>query len=74
MPSPKRSSAVQRRTGAAPFNIGELVMANSKAPGDYRGRRGHITEVSADKAECRVEFEDGLLPTTGYLPAKWLDR
>jgi hypothetical protein len=47
-------------------------MANGRAPGNYRGRRGLITEIG-DVGECRVEFDDGLQPTTGYLKAVWLD-
>jgi hypothetical protein len=74
MLSAKRSTVGPRRTGGSRFKVGDLVMANSKAPGDYRGRRGHITEVSTDDAEFRVEFEDGLRPTTGYLLARWLDH
>ena len=54
------------------LQVGDLVMANGRAPGDYRGRRGLITEIS-DVTECRVEFDDGLQPTTGYLKAAWLD-
>jgi hypothetical protein len=46
------------------LQVGDLVMANGRAPGDYRGRRGLITEIS-DVSECRVEFDDGLQPTTG---------
>jgi len=54
------------------LQVGDLVMANGRAPGDYRGRRGLITEIN-DMTECRVEFDDGLQPTTGYLKAVWLD-
>lgn len=48
-----------------------------RAPRDYRGRRGVITEIArpgATGAEYRIEFEDGLRPTTGYLLAKWITR
>ena len=54
------------------LQVGDLVMANGRAPGNYRGRRGLITEIG-DATECRVEFDDGLQPTTGYLKAVWLD-
>jgi hypothetical protein len=54
------------------LQVGDLVMANGRAPGNYRGRRGLITEIG-DVGECRVEFDDGLQPTTGYLKAVWLD-
>ena len=29
--------------------------------------------ISADGTECRVEFEDGRVPTTGYIMAKHLE-
>jgi hypothetical protein len=55
------------------LQVGDLVMANGKAPANYRARFGVITEISDDGAECRVEFEDGIQPTTGHLKAMWLD-
>jgi hypothetical protein len=54
------------------LQVGGLVMANGRAPGNYRGRRGLITEIG-DVGEYRVEFDDGLQPTTGYLKAAWLE-
>ena len=60
------------RSNRPRLRVGDLVMANGRAPGDYRGRRGLITEIN-DATECRVEFDDGLQPTTGYLKAAWLD-
>jgi hypothetical protein len=71
--SPSESKKRQR-LGLPRFTVGDAVMANSHAPGNYRDRRGHVTEVAADGTECRIEFEDGLRPTTGYLPARWLDH
>ena len=69
---PPQNSA-PRRIGVPLFTRGDIVMANGGAPGKYRDRRGHIIAVSADGAEFRIEFEDGLQPTTGYLKARWLD-
>lgn len=64
--------------GVRDLKVGEEVMTTQKAPSDYRGRRGVITEIASrtgtSTAEYRIEFEDGRQPTTGYLPAKWLDR
>jgi len=74
LPSKRPQGTRRRPFGIPHFKIGDQVMANGKAPGGYRDRRGHITEMSADGAECRVEFEDGLQPTTGYLLARWLDH
>jgi hypothetical protein len=54
------------------FQVGDVVMANGSAPANYRARFGVITELSDDGAECRVEFEDGIQPTTGHLKAVWL--
>ncbi len=57
-----------------PFKMGDLVTTNGKAPAGYRGRRGRITETMPSGHECRVEFEDGLLPATGYLMTYWLEH
>ena len=59
---------------AAPleFSVGDQVLANDHAPGDYRRRGGIITEVGPGTSEFRIEFEDGRLPTTGYLLSEWL--
>lgn len=56
------------------FIVGDPVMPNGKASADYRGRRGIVTEISTDGSECRVEFDDGAQPTTGYLKALWLEH
>jgi hypothetical protein len=71
----ERSSRSSEHAGPAQrrFQVGDLVMANGKAPANYRARLGVITEMSDDGAECRVEFEDGIQPTTGHLKAMWLD-
>ena len=63
----------QARKPAAPrFGEGDLVIANNQAPTEYRGRRGVITEVTVGGTEFRVEFEDGVRPTTGYMKSEWL--
>jgi hypothetical protein len=56
------------------FSIGDHVLANDQAPGDYRRRNGIITEIGPGTLEFRVEFEDGRQPTTGYLQSEWLYR
>jgi hypothetical protein len=72
MGRPSRSS--EHAGPAQPrLQVGDVVMANGKAPTNYRARLGVITEISNDGAECRVEFEDGIQPTTGHLKAMWLD-
>jgi hypothetical protein len=55
------------------FAVGQYARANADAPDDYRGRTGLITESGPGESEYRVEFEDGLQPTTGYLRSWWLD-
>jgi hypothetical protein len=60
-----------RRLG---FAVGDQVHTNGQAPADYRHRIGFITELGPADGEYRVEFEDGMQPTTGYLMARWLDR
>ena len=49
------------------FSIGDRVRANDRAPHEYRGRDGTITEIGPGEPEFRVEFDDGRQPTTGYL-------
>jgi hypothetical protein len=58
---------------APAFRIGDTARANLFAPADFQGRRGFITEVGPGASEYRVEFEDNLTPTTGYLMAWWLE-
>ncbi|HEY2152259.1 MAG TPA: hypothetical protein VGH34_15730 [Vicinamibacterales bacterium] len=55
------------------FSVGDRVKANGNAPPSYRGRNGIVTELGPDQTECRVEFEDGAVATTGYLRSSWLD-
>lgn len=61
-----------RKPAVPRLNEGDLVVANPQAPADYRGRRGVISEVTVGGTEFRVEFDDGVRPTTGYLRAEWL--
>ena len=54
--------------------IGQAVRVTDRASvADYRNRMGLITEAGPERREYRVEFEDGRTPTTGYLPANWLE-
>jgi hypothetical protein len=56
------------------FHVGDRVRVNSKAPADYIDRVGTVTELGPGESEYRVEFEDGQMPTTGYLSGTCLDR
>ena len=56
------------------LEVGDRVRANDKAPAGYRGRMGRVTEIGPGDDEYRVEFEDGQIPTTGYLAATALAR
>ena len=60
--------------GRGKFELGDRVRANDKAPGDYRERVGHVSELGPGQSEYRVEFDDGEQPTTGYLQSAWLER
>ena len=76
MPAITLSGPKNGPSGRPRFKLGDEVMTNDHAPAGYRSRRGRITEifVGTGDTEYRVEFEDGLRPTTGYLMAKWLER
>ena len=68
------SAAKRTRGGGQPtFRIGDGARANDRAPRDYVGRIGMITEFGPGESEFRVEFEDGRQPTTGYLRSGWLE-
>jgi len=69
-PMPVRSDI--RKPAVLRLSEGDLVIANTHAPAEYRGRRGLISEVTVGGTEFRVEFDDGVRPTTGYLKAEWL--
>jgi hypothetical protein len=56
------------------FQVGDRVRVNSKAPVDYVDRVGTVTELGPGELEYRVEFEDGQMPTTGYLSGTCLER
>lgn len=69
--------AASKRAADTPllrFAIGDDVKTRSAAPSGYRNRHGVITEIGAGGTEYRVEFEDGLRPTTAYLLATWLEH
>jgi hypothetical protein len=51
------------------FNPGDRVLANEKAPGDYRGRHGIIIERGPGVAEYTVSIDD----QTVCLNSWWLD-
>jgi hypothetical protein len=56
------------------FQVGDRARANDQAPVDYRRREGFVTETGPGKSEYRVEFDDSVQPTTGYLMSWWLER
>ena len=68
------TNAETMATEARSYSVGDVVHVSSDAPRDYRGRTGTVTEIGPGDTEYRVEFEDGERPTTGYLPAAWLNR
>ena len=77
--SPLTAATAPRANGSAggrpaELSVGDQVLVNDHASGDYRRRVGIITEVGPGTSEFRIEFEDGRRPTTGYLIAGWLDR
>lgn len=51
------------------FNIGDRVVANEKAPGDYRGRKGTIVERGPGKSEYTVSTSGKKI----FLNSWWLD-
>ncbi len=56
------------------YGVGDIVRVSPAAPREYKGRTGIVSEIGPGESEYRVEFEDGNMPTTGYLPAAWLIR
>lgn len=63
-----RSNA--QRAGRKPkFQIGDRVMANEKAPMDYRGRLGTITQIGPGKSEYGVTFEH----KPGFMMSWWIE-
>jgi hypothetical protein len=61
-------------TRTTQLDVGATVRVSAAGPAEYKGRTGIITEVGPGDAEYRIEFEDGALPTTGYLTGAWLTR
>ncbi len=76
--TPKKLAALRRNAKLGgrktKFSIGDRAQANDKAPGDYEGRVGAITEVGPGRAEYGIRFTDGQEPSTGHLMSWWLDR
>jgi hypothetical protein len=74
-PAKRRAARLNaRKAGRKPkFEIGDLVIANDEAPGDYRGRRGRI-KARIERAQYDVAFDtaDGG-HATGVLMSWWLD-
>jgi hypothetical protein len=56
------------------FQVGDRARVNDQAPADYRRHEGFVTEAGPGKSEYRVEFDDTIQPTTGYLMSWWLER
>jgi hypothetical protein len=56
------------------FEVGDLAIANTRAPRDLRGRMGTVVEIGPIKGEYGVEFADGRSPSLVYLEAMKLDR
>ena len=57
----------------AKFQLGEMVTANEKAPGDYEGLRGVVLQHLAASSEYQVQF-DGDDCGPGWLSSHMLDR
>ena len=55
------------------LGVGDSVHAYHRAPAEYAGRAGVVTESGPGHSEFRVEFEDGGQPTTAYLRRDWLE-
>jgi hypothetical protein len=62
-----------KKNAPAAIDVGSRVQVNDQAPAEYKSREGFVTELGPGQSEYRVEFDDGLKPTTGYLTAGWLD-
>ena len=69
---PKPPTRPSSAEGPRKFEAGDRVVMNGKAPTDYRGREGFVTELGPGRSEYRVEFDDGRRPTTGYMLSSWL--
>jgi hypothetical protein len=62
-----------RTKGKYKFDVGELVKANDKAPGDYRGGVGVVVLRGPGKCEYKVQFK-GDARGLGVLDSWRLDR
>lgn len=58
--------------GVWKFALGDRIVANEKAPGDYEGFCGTVVERGPGKVEYGVRF-DGKEETV-YLNSSWLDE
>lgn len=61
----------QTGKGRAKFAIGDAVIANTKAPGDYEGLKGIIVERGPGRAEYGVKFNGQT--EIAYMNSWWLD-
>lgn len=59
--------------GKHKFGVGDLVKANDKAPGDYRGRIGRVVSRGPGRCEYGVQF-DVDARGVGFLDSWCLDR
>jgi hypothetical protein len=57
--------------GKVKFRVGDRVIANDKAPGDYRGRVGTIAEHVRGRVEYGVRFDGEAV--VEYQNSWWLD-
>jgi len=55
--------------GKLKFKRGDKVVANEKAPGDYRGRQAIVVQHGPGTAEYAVNFDGQIV----YLNSWWLD-
>jgi hypothetical protein len=51
------------------FQVGDRVIANDKAPGDYQGHIGQVTALGPGRSEYGVELDH----RHGYLMSWWVD-
>lgn len=56
------------------FQVGEHVIVNDGAPGDYREQAGIVVERGPGKAEYGVHFPADHRADIHYLRTSWLDR
>lgn len=56
------------------FSIGDSVVVNDKAPGDYEGRIGVVASKTNGRSEYEVRFGDGQNPSYGWLDSHCLAK